>query len=827
MKARKRLDTIMMSCREKMQDEVSALLGKTLKLDQFAFGVTDRESLFSEISGKFVLAKIQLEGDLEGEGCLLISVKDAIRIGGTLIMLPESELEAVVAEQDYTEELEDSYGEIANIFCGAMSATFEEQHPKTFRLVRTEQEVVLPAKVDVEDTAPVPPGNYYVATSGLSLGDSELGKLHVLLPAAAFGLVSEETPPGKQQAEQPEQSAVEQQQEAVSESKPAPATPEQPAKPKVDVVKQQKLIDRLLEESFTQVGDDAGGLLGGELKIVSRQHCLLSKEALFDQAGGKLVMARMDVRGEGAGEAFLFSSLKDAVFLGGSLIMLPESELEEAIRQEEFGEDAQDAYGEITNIIAGVYTAIFEEQSRKKLGFVKTGLETVIPTRVDPDNDDVIANQHYYVSSGELVLNGKELGRLQMAFPATLLDLETLGQPEQAPQVAPAGQPSAGEAGETGGQPHTDQGPAMAPSKPKIDVSKQQKTVDKLLEESFTQLGEDTGGLLGGELKVVSRQHRLLDKEGFFDQTEGKLVMARMDVRGQGEGEAFLFSSLKDAVYLGGSLIMLPESELEEAVRQEEFGEDAQDAYGEIANIIAGVYTAIFEEQSRKKLGFVKTELETVVPTRVEPDSDDVIANQHYYVSSGELVLNGKALGRLHMVIPAALLDLEALAEPEQTEPVSGESRPVDSAASQPTAAAEKPADGEGVARLHPEADQSAEILIYTDHPAEGQSIASSLHQDGFSAKVLNYKDPVLAHLSSRTRMVFLVMEQVNEQGFAMAIKLNSSGGGVPLVAAGPAWTRTLVLRAVKYGACDILITPATPGDIQEKIKMNLTRKAA
>jgi ActR/RegA family two-component response regulator len=35
------------------------------------------------------------------------------------------------------------------------------------------------------------------------------------------------------------------------------------------------------------------------------------------------------------------------------------------------------------------------------------------------------------------------------------------------------------------------------------------------------------------------------------------------------------------------------------------------------------------------------------------------------------------------------------------------------------------------------------------------------------------------------------------------------------------------VLKAVKYGATDILVTPSTAADIQEKLDANLPRKAA
>jgi hypothetical protein len=97
----------------------------------------------------------------------------------------------------------------------------------------------------------------------------------------------------------------------------------------------------------------------------------------------------------------------------------------------------------------------------------------------------------------------------------------------------------------------------------------------------------------------------------------------------------------------------------------------------------------------------------------------------------------------------------------------------------------------------------------------------------GYVPRLLHFKDPVNSMLTSGIQMIFLVMQEVSEQGFGVAIKISSAGLSVPLVAAGPAWTRTLVLKAVKYSACDILITPSSPADVREKIEANLVQRAA
>ncbi len=633
-KKKERLDKIMAACRERMQEEVSALLGKAMTFAEPETRVLSKEDFFSEPAGKSVLAHVQLEGDLEGRGCMIVPIRDAIRIGGTLIMLPDSELESVISEEEYTEELEDSYGEIANIICGSLTTTFEEQYPKNFRLVRTEQEVILPVKVDIESDEPVPDGSYYLMSTAMTLEGVEMGKLQLLLPAASFGLV-EETPTPEQEKEQPAASA-----DKSTDSAAASSSGEQ----------QAEIIER----------------------------------------------------------------------------------------------------------------GTVEETQR-----------------------------------AQAIERPKEEG----------------GKAAQSPEPA---------------------------KKKGVDVKKQKERVDQLLATCLEKVGEEVGTLLGGTLKITPEENTALDKEELLEQAGGKQVLARMDVRGEGEGESYLFVSLKDAIFLGGTLIMLPDAELEEVVRNEEFGEDAEDAYGEIANIIAGVYTAVFEEQYRKALGFVKTGLETVIPIKIDPDSDDVIPRCLYYLSAGTIHYNDQELGRLQMAFPAALFELEALAatEEEEQQPAGGQpaaDAPMGSTDGQSGAGPKvlRPASGQEDSRQAPIAspgtggDGSADILIFTDDDAEASSIASLLAGQGHSARILHFKDAVADYLSSGISLVFLVMQEVNEQGFGMAIKLGSSGLQVPLVMAAPAWTRTTVLKAVKYGATDILITPATEEDVGEKLENNLVKKAA
>ena len=146
------------------------------------------------LTGKQICARMDISGEISGKSCLLIGIKDAIRLGGTLIMLPTAELKEVVGREEYSDEIEDSYGEIANIIAGSFTKDFEESYTKTCRFVRKEQEVLAPAKIDIAADSPIADGMYYQIDSSMALEGQQMGKLVMLLPAATFELHRTEKP---------------------------------------------------------------------------------------------------------------------------------------------------------------------------------------------------------------------------------------------------------------------------------------------------------------------------------------------------------------------------------------------------------------------------------------------------------------------------------------------------------------------------------------------------------------------------------------------------------------------------------------------------------
>jgi hypothetical protein len=294
-----------------------------------------------------------------------------------------------------------------------------------------------------------------------------------------------------------------------------------------------------------------------------------------------------------------------------------------------------------------------------------------------------------------------------------------------------------------------------------------------------------------------------------------------MEVVGEIEDQSYLVISQKDAIRIGGTLIMLPESELQSSVEDGDFSEDIEDAYGEIANIISGVYTAVFEEGYTRQIRFIKKGLNQVLPMKVDPESDEPFPDQEYYVSTMNLVLADNEAGKLHMVFPSAMLQLDGLGKEELEE---GSDSVKSSASQAPSGDA---ADTEKIVSVAADDGRGpVDILLIGDDMTEIEKLQSVLTERGFVIRVLSFKDQVHNYIPGELKAVYLVMREINEQGFGVAIKVSSSCS-LPLIAAAPGWTKTKVIKAVKYGIRDILLTPASTEDIEENISNNLLQLAA
>ncbi|MBN1141274.1 MAG: hypothetical protein JXB25_05705 [Deltaproteobacteria bacterium] len=371
------------------------------------------------------------------------------------------------------------------------------------------------------------------------------------------------------------------------------------------------------------------------------------------------------------------------------------------------------------------------------------------------------------------------------------------------------------------------------------------ENLTSVFETAAEKIEEEVGLLIDAQLHLTLLETNLISKKECCSRFAKKSVMTRFSVSGDNKGECYLFTDIKDAILFAGALVMLPATELEQRISKEVFGTEENDAFGEIANIIAGALTQSFGDQYEGALRFSKAGLETLAKNKIDIPSDQPFPDQQMFMASFSVEKDGKKLSSLFIILPTPLLGIEsaeAAPKPEEKKAPAQKTSAAGKAAAGPEvrgpdeAPTAPPPEAKGEGPEAPEsalpaaaADEEEVILLLSDAQEEAQVFAESLESRGHRCVLKGFKEEFKEIFQARlVRGIFLIMKEVDDQGFAAAIKVKSAASNpVPLIAAGPKWTRAHVLQAVKYGSCDILVTPASTAEIQEKAEKHMFRKAS
>ncbi|MBN1956641.1 MAG: hypothetical protein JW773_00420, partial [Desulfuromonadales bacterium] len=363
---------------------------------------------------------------------------------------------------------------------------------------------------------------------------------------------------------------------------------------------QRAVIDVICKSGLENLAGEIGALLGQDLTCSDIQLNLITKTDLFANPGReKTALTRMTVSGDRDGNCYLLTRMSSAAILGGTLIMLPQDMIEENAQSGKLDGELNDAFGEVANIIAGVFTQAFVDKYKKTLRFIKNSVEDLIPTKIDPDSDAPFAPGNYYVAGCKMKVGDRDLGPLEFVVPAAVFELEEkpeepittndtatpeqTSQAQQKPIEAESDSSPKPESPAPKAEPETPEAPAK-PAKPPFADAK--KLTDVVFNATIAQAGEEVGALLGHPLKCDDIQLVMTSKADFFsNHCLEKSILTHMKVTGDKEGLGYMLIQVPDAVVLGGTLIMLPHDQIEEQRTAGDFEGEVADSFGEIANI--------------------------------------------------------------------------------------------------------------------------------------------------------------------------------------------------------------------------------------------------
>lgn len=330
--------------------------------------------------------------------------------------------------------------------------------------------------------------------------------------------------------------------------------------------------------------------------------------------------------------------------------------------------------------------------------------------------------------------------------------------------------------------------------------------LQELLNEAMNQAAEECCTLLGQQLEIRETTVREVTRDDYFNRLENASFVAGISSLEDYQGVFCLVVSLRDAIILSGTLLGVPAARIKEKKKLAIIEPDDVDAFSEIANQMIGSFNSVFKRSLPRKAHLKQLPPKKYVPKQDPVSATEPIAEGDYYLMKAEMSLPGSDMDHLDILIPlqlAKMFDLRGSTKtdkPAQAEAASSASSP----------------DGQAAVEAEPDG-----VLILDDNAAERQEFQDILAASGVVPVGAALNSDLKKLLSGKgLKAVLLSSSNVTEEELMMCHKISSNlrGTSIPIIMCAGEWTRTSVLKALKNGAGDIMLTPCSPEELTAKV---------
>lgn len=351
----------------------------------------------------------------------------------------------------------------------------------------------------------------------------------------------------------------------------------------------------------------------------------------------------------------------------------------------------------------------------------------------------------------------------------------------------------------------------------------------EMLETALRQAGEEAGMLLGQGLSATLTDSLAFSKAAYFGDLDDGVFVLTVESREAYPGNIYLVFNLRDAILMSSLLLGIPGARIKEKQRLSIIESDDIDAFGEIGNMMNGALNSTFQGALSGKAHLKLMGSKKYVP-EIDPLTDDEpLPNGEYLMFRSRLEMEGQEMHHLDVLIPLELGNQfdpppEETAVPEAAPEIVAEAVASDHGADENAAGESEGSEDVPPRKAGTVVGTTGEdmIAVFENSDEERRQLVGALAFAGFKLVegTLN-ADVKEIFTQGNVRLVIIGSQDADDRELAVCIKINAmrQDHPVPIIMCAQRWTRTAVLKALKYGAQDIIIKPCDPDELASKVK--------
>ncbi|HIJ82498.1 MAG TPA: response regulator [Desulfuromonadales bacterium] len=333
------------------------------------------------------------------------------------------------------------------------------------------------------------------------------------------------------------------------------------------------------------------------------------------------------------------------------------------------------------------------------------------------------------------------------------------------------------------------------------------KALYGILETALKQAGEESGMLLGQQLSIILSDSLTTSKSSYFGGLDAGCFVVGIESSDPYSGQFYLVFSLPDAIGMSSILLGIPPARIQEKKRLSIIEPDDIDAFSELSNIVYGAFGTVFQNGVAGKVRLKLLPPKKYVPEIDQLSSEEPLPDGDYIMFRSRLEMPGQEMNHLDVLFTEALA---GLFDPQNGDAGARAPQAADSTDDKANEPEDEPVDGEET------------IIVLDDNEVARQQMTEMLSFTGILVAEGTLGSDMKELFTGRNvKMVMIGSQDADDHDLAVCIKVHAMRhkSPPPIIMSAESWTRTAVLKALKYGASDIIVKPCSGDDLAAKVR--------